>query len=366
MKVALRANIKQNAPTWPEKSSEQWADLNSWETIQAIAIALEKGGHRVTFLEGDKSLYNNLDAVHPDICFNLCWGHSGDSRTGQVPAILELLRIPYTGSPLLTLAITEDNPMTRRMLIYHGLPTPAFQVFEHEDETLNARLYFPLRVKASRAETGLNIRTETIVHDQSQLHTQLRHVIDRYRHPALVEQYIEGRRITVGLVGNLTTPSARHIPDDEKADRIFQGLHIFPPLEVNAPAYQPTDSVHNTMAIPASGLYYPCLSSLSDNHLEDLKWLAASTFRVMGCLDAACIDFQLDAKDNDKPYILNVNPLPDLNPDFSDLYLAAKANHWPYDGLVNRILDEAIQRYQLKSSRRRPLVRPELETVSPM
>jgi D-alanine-D-alanine ligase len=98
MEVALVANLKQNAPTWSDMPPEQWDDLDSWETIQSITIALEKGGHRVTFLEGDKSLYNNLAAVKPDICFNLCRGHFGDSRAAQIPAILELLRIPYTGS----------------------------------------------------------------------------------------------------------------------------------------------------------------------------------------------------------------------------------------------------------------------------
>ena len=254
MEIALVANLKQNAPTWPGMLPDQWDTLDSWETIQAIAIALEKGGHRVTFLEGDKSLYNNLDAVKPDMCFNFCRGHVGNSRSAQIPFILEFLRVPYTGSPVLTLALTADKAMTKRILIYNGLPTPAFQVFERDDEILNPRLQFPLWVKPSQAETGQNSSDSLIVYDQSQLRNQLRHIFDRYHQPALVEQAIEGRRISVGIVGNLTGPVARHIPDDETADRIFQGLHIFPPLEVDAATSLTKASARNTRSKSPSSL----------------------------------------------------------------------------------------------------------------
>ena len=183
---------------------------------------MEKGGHRVTFLEGNNSLNNNLAAVKPDICFNLCRGHFGDSRAAQIPAILELLRIPYAGSPVLTMALAGDKSMTKRVLMRHGLPTPVFQVFEREDEPLNPRLHFPLRVQPSGVETQLNSGVEPVVPDQSQLRTQLRYTIDRYRQPALVEQSLEGRRITVGIVGNLTGRIARHLPDDETVDHIWR------------------------------------------------------------------------------------------------------------------------------------------------
>jgi D-alanine-D-alanine ligase len=366
MEVALVANLKQNAPTWSEMPSEQWHDLDSWETIQSITIALEKCGHRVTFLEGDKSLYNNLDAVK-DICFNLCRGHFGDSRAAQIPAILELLRIPYTGSPVLTLALAENKAMTRRLLSYHGLPTPAFQVFEHEDEALNAGLQLPLRVQSSGAETESDIRVEAVVLDQSQLRTRLQQVLDRYHQPALVEQSIEGRRITMGIVGNLTSPIARQIPDDETADRIFRGLHIFLPLEVS-PATAPTaKTVLNTNKTSLDLDHQdPGPALLPENRVEDLKWLAAIAFRVMGCLDVACIDFQLDNNDNDKPYILNVNPLPSLSPDLSALYLAAMADNWTYDKLINHILDEASHRHQIEASNNPSLKMLDYEAAVPV
>ena len=90
-----------------------------------------------------------------------------------MPAILEMLRIPYTGSQVLTLALTLDKPMTKRVLSYHDLPTPPFQVFERIDEALDPGLAFPLFVKPSREGTGMGISAESIVHDEDQLRAQL-------------------------------------------------------------------------------------------------------------------------------------------------------------------------------------------------
>ncbi|MEW5956435.1 MAG: hypothetical protein AB1801_01835 [Chloroflexota bacterium] len=352
MKVALLANLKKNAPSWPGMSPDQWDDLDSWETIQAITLAIEKAGHRLTFLEGDQSLYNNLKAVNPDICFNICEGHFGDAREAQVPAILEMLRIPYTGSKVTTLALALDKPMTKRVLTYHSLPTPAFQVFEREEEPLDPSLPFPLFVKPSREGTGMGVSAESIVHDEAQLRTQLRRIFERYNQPALVEQYIEGREVTVGIIGNLKPPVARRVPEDEDAPRILRGLHIFPSLEVDMGAYPSEEAGVYTSRIKvemAHDFHYLCPAPLTEDAIEELNWLAAATFRVMGCQDVARVDFRLDANDGNKPYILEINPLPGLNPDYSDLCIEAKADGWRYDQLVNRILEEAIQRYQLKS-----------------
>jgi D-alanine-D-alanine ligase len=123
-------------------------------TVNAIVAALEAAGHRATFLEGDLSLVEKLPKLRPDICFNISEGHWGDSRESHVPAILEMLRIPYTGSGVLTLALTLDKAMAKRVLAFHGLPTPAFQVFERADEPLDSDLRFPLFVKPSREGTG--------------------------------------------------------------------------------------------------------------------------------------------------------------------------------------------------------------------
>lgn len=351
MHVALLANLKKNAPTWPGMSPDYWDDLDSEETIEAISSALASRGHQVTFLEGDVTLYDNLRQVKSDICFNICEGHFGDGREAQVPAMLEMLRIPYTGSRVLTLALALDKPMTKRALTYHGLPTPPFQTFERVNEPLDPDLKFPLFVKPSREGTGMGVSAESIVQDEAQLRVQLQRIFERYQQPALVEHYIEGREVTVGVVGNLTGPVARRVPEDEGAPRILRGLDFLPPLEVNMAEYPEEEAGLYTSRMKvelAHEFHYFCPAPLSEAQIEDLNWYTAATFRVIGCCDVARVDFRLDASENDQPYILEVNPLPGLNPGYSDLCLEATAYGWTYEELVNRILDEAIKRYGLK------------------
>jgi len=350
MHVALLANLKKNAPTWAGMSPDHWDDLDSEETIAAIKAALESGGHRVTFVEGDITLYDRLRQLNPDICFNITEGHFGDSREAQVPAMLEMLRLPYTGSRLLTLGLCLDKPMTKRVLSYHDLPTPPFQAFERVDEPLNPEMLFPLFVKPSREGTGMGISAESIVYDEEQLTRQLRQLFDRYDQPALVERFIEGREVTVGVVGNLSGPVAWRVPEDEDARRITRGLHFFPPLEIDMSRYPAEEAGVYTNRIKtelAHDFYYLCPAPLTEEQVEELNWLTAATFRVTGCLDVARVDFRLDANDDHKPYILEINPLPGLNPEYSDLCIEALADDWSYETLVNRILDEAIERQGL-------------------
>ena len=350
MRVALLANLKKNAPTCPDMPPDRWDDLDSEETIQSIMQAIASGGHDVTFLEGDASLFETLRKVKPDICFNICEGHHGDGREAHVPAILEMLRIPYTGSQVLTLALALDKPMTKRVLTYHGLPTPPFQVFERFTEPLDPQLSFPVFVKPSREGTGMGVSADSIARDEEQLRVQLRRLFDRYDQPALVERYIEGREVTVGMVGNLRSPVAWRVPDDEAAPRIMKGLHFFPALEVDMAAYPVEEAGIYTSRIKvemAHEFHYICPAPLTDEQLDELNWLSASVFRVTGCLDVARVDFRLDASEGDQPYILEVNPLPGLNPGYSDLCIEAAADGWSYEELINEILDLAIERYDL-------------------
>jgi D-alanine-D-alanine ligase len=350
MHIALLANLKKNAPTWEGMSPDRWDDLDSEETIQNISDALESRGHRVTFLEGNLNLIETLPKLAPDICFNICEGYFGDGREAHVPSILEMMRIPYTGSRVLTLALSLDKPMTKRVLAYHSLPTPPFQVFERLTEPVDPDLKFPLFVKPSREGTGMGISAESIVHDEDQLRTQLRRLFERFDEPVLVEHFIQGREVTVGVIGNLRSPVAWRSPEDEEAPRIVKGLHFFPPLEVDMAAYPAEEAGIYTSRMKvemAHEFHYLCPAPLSVEQIEDLSWLAAATFRVTGCLDVGRVDFRLDASDGDKPYILEVNPLPGLNPGYSDLCIEAAADGWTYEELINEILDLAAERHGL-------------------
>lgn len=348
-RVALLANLKANAPRFEGMAEDQWDDLDSEETVNTLVDAIRTGGHVCEFLEGNITLLDAIRKFKPDICFNICEGHFGDAREAQVPAILEMLYIPYTGSKVLALALSLDKPMTKRVLHYHDLPTPPFQVFERVDEPLNDDMAFPLFVKPSREGTGMGISARSIVRGDDEMREQVARILERYKQPALVERYIEGREVTVGVTGNLMGPVARRIPHDEGAPRVQAGLRFWPPMEVDLKPYLDTDIVYsNRLKVAlADKLDYLCPAPLDEDLVDDLNWYTAAVFRVIGALDVSRVDFRLDVNDNWKPYILEINPLPGLSPGISDLVIEATADGVSHTELVNMILDTALKRYRM-------------------
>ena len=350
LKVALLANAKENAPVIESMPKDQWADLDSTKTIMNLVNAIKAGGHDCEFLEGDATLIDTVRKYNPDICFNICEGHFGDAREAQVPALLEMLRIPYTGSKVMTLALALDKPMTKRILHWHELPTAEFQVFERVDEPLNDDVKFPLFVKPSREGTGMGVSAKSIVHDEKELREMVEELLNRYKQPVLAERYIEGREVTVGMVGNLIGPVARRLPHDEDLPRIQAGLRFFPPMEVDLTPFTDSDIVYsNRLKVDlADQLNYICPAPLDDDMVDDLNWYAAAAFRVVGALDVSRVDFRLDANDNWKPYILEINPLPGLSVGISDIVIEAAAEGVGHTELVNMILDTALSRYGIE------------------
>jgi D-alanine-D-alanine ligase len=328
---------------------DQWDDLDSEKTVQALVEAIRSGGHTCDFLEGDISLLDTIRKFKPDICFNICEGHFGDAREANVPALLEMLRIPYSGSKVLTLALALDKPMTKRVFHYHELPTPAFQTFERINEPLHEDMQFPLFVKPSREGTGMGVSSKSIVNNEHELRDQVEYIANRYHEPALVERYIEGREVTVGIVGNLVSPVARRLPEDEDAPRMQAGLRFLSPMEVDLKPFELSDVVYsNRLKVAlADKLNYLCPAPLAKDMVEELNWLTAAVFRVTGAFDVSRVDFRLDANDNWRPYILEINPLPGLSPGISDLVIEAAADGIDYVELVNLILNSALERYGL-------------------
>ena len=345
-RVALLANLKVNAPHIEEMPEDQWDDLDSEKTVLALVEAIRAGGHTCEFLEGDTTLYDSIRKYKPDICFNICEGHFGDAREAQVPAILEMLRIPYTGSKVLTQALALDKPMTKRILYYHDLPTPNYQTFERADEPLADDMGFPLFAKPSREGTGMGVSAQSIIRNEEELRSQVTFINNRYKQPVLVEEYIEGREVTVGVVGNLEGPVARRIPEDDSDERMLSGLLFLPPMEVDLKPFEDSDVVYsNRLKVAlADQLNYLCPAPLSPKLVKRLNWLTAAVFRVIGALDVARVDFRLDIHNDLKPYILEINPLPGLSPGISDLVIEADAMGIDHTQLVNMILETALRR----------------------
>jgi D-alanine-D-alanine ligase len=365
LKVALLANLKKNAPKFPGMAEDHWADLDSESTANAIVEAVKAGGHECVFHEGNAELYDKFRDNRPDICFNICEGHFGDGREAQVPAILEMLRIPYTGSRLSALALALDKSMTKRVMMWHDLPTPAFQTFESPDEPLDDDMRFPMFVKPAREGTGMGVSVKSIVNNEKELREQLVETIGKYKQTALVERFIAGREVTLGLVGNIPGVVSRRLPSRyySSAQRdVAQmgltalragGLTFLPPLEVNLAPYKESDGVYSNRLkseIPEQ-LEYLCPAPLDPKQLQELNWLTAAVFRVIGCYDVSRVDFRLDEHDNHKPYILEINPLPGLTPGISDLVMEAGAIGIGHTELVNLILEAAIIRHGLTVGR---------------
>ncbi|MBI1800391.1 MAG: hypothetical protein HYR71_02025, partial [Chloroflexi bacterium] len=247
--VVLLANLKKNAPHLPGEPLDAHDDLDSDKTLEALRVSIEAAGYRVVIMEGGVDIVPQLRRLKPDLAFNICEMHWGDSREAHVPAILEMLRIPYTFSKPLALALAQDKPMTKRVLAFHGLPTPEFQEFARADEPLDPKLNFPLFVKPAREGTGMGVDGKSIVHSEAELRERVAWVIAAYREPALVERYIEGREITIGIAGN---PGVEHSWRTMTDGRAYGGtfeeavrggpFHFFPPLEVDFAKYRPEDT----------------------------------------------------------------------------------------------------------------------------
>lgn len=359
MRIAVLANLKDNAPTWDGMPPDQWDDLDSHKTIDSIVSALTGAGNEAEFFEASLlppfNLVGKLKEYKPDLAFNIAEGHFGDGREAQIPAVLEMLRIPYTGSQVMTLALALDKPMTKRILTYHGLPTPEFQVFEESNEPVDddlldseGELKFPLFVKPSREGTSVGVSADSIVTTVAQLREQVDKQGKRYSQPVLAEHYIKGREVTIGMIGNLRANAARRVNERLAPRTLPETLTFFPALEVDLGKYDESEAglYTNRMKVElAEEFYYFCPAPLNKEILFELNLLSAAVFRVMGCKDVARVDFRLDEDNHNKPYILEVNPLPGLNPGYSDLCLEANAYGWSYERLINRIVELAVERH---------------------
>ncbi len=345
LRVAVVANrkhaVKPSAGAPPDALAEYDAD----ETVQGIQDALRALGHEPSFLEADETFIDTVRETRPDICFNIAEGLRGDSRESHVPAVLEMLSIPYTGSKVLTHAVSLDKVMTKRVWRDAGLPTAPFQSFQHGGEPLDERLSFPLFVKPSREGSGMGINARSIVRDEAELRAQVEWVIRTYRQPALVEAYLPGREFTVALIGN------RYVPGEPSRSAFYDanGYHVFPIEEIDM-SRADIPGVYNTEAkgfapVNVGGPQFHCPADLPEDVAATIKALTIQAFEALNALDVSRVDFRLD--ENGAPQLVEINTLPGLRPEFSDMCIIAKAAGVSYETLIAEILNLALERYNL-------------------
>ena len=347
VRVAVLHNSKPDAAAvMAGRPKDVLAELDNPRNVQDYLDALGALGHTVLALDGGPNLPARLAEHQIDFCFNTCEGRRGDSREAQVPALLEMLGVPYSASKVLALAVTLDKAMTKRLLGYHDLPTPAFQEFRHAGEPLDPALAGRLAagralfVKPNREGTGMGIYRDALVRDEARLRERVAYLLAAYGQTVLVEEYVDGRDVTCGLVGNLA-------PDGSAG-----GLHLFPISEVDHSVYPPgTEPFYSyTIKVELAELYRGyCPAPIPAAVAAEVRRLTVETFRVCGCLDVARVDFRLDTANNLQPMILEINGLPGLAYN-SDLTLCAEADGWSHRQLLQAIFNAAAERYGLAGS----------------
>ncbi len=352
-KIAVLANIKDDTHPKPEGvPPDAFADFDHIETIDHIRAALETDGHETLFLQADRSLPFALQEAKPDICFNIAEGLGGDAREAQIPALLEMFEIPYTGSRVLTNGISLDKTLTKRIWRDRRLPVAPFQEFNAGDEPLRSELKFPLFVKPAREGTGMGVDTKAIVNNEKELRERTQYIINVYQQPALVETFLPGREFTVGILGRADAKLFSRHPDWYEKD----GFHRFPVLELDSSrsvtpwVYSQEAKSKDVGADGAPG--YFCPAEIDPELEKKLKHFALRAHQLLNALDVSRTDIRLDEEGN--PRLIEINTLPGLTPDYSDLCLQAKAENMRYEDLILDILYLAAGRWGMLEPRDLP------------
>ena len=349
-KIAVLANIKDDSLPKPEGvPPDAFADFDHVETIDAIRTALETDGHQTVFVQADRDLPYALRDEKPDICFNIAEGLGGDAREAQVPALLELLQIPYTGSRVLANGISLDKTLTKRIWRDRRLPVAPFQEFNTGEEPLRPDLEFPLFVKPAREGTGMGVDVNAIVSNEQELRERAQYIINTYQQPALVETFLPGREFTVGIMGRADAKLYSRHPEWYEKD----GFHRFPILELDS-TRSVTPMVYSQAAkskeVGEEGAPgYFCPASLEPELEKKLKYYALRAHQLLGALDISRTDIRLDKDGN--PRVMETNTLPGLTPDYSDLCLQSKAEGISYDNLILEILYLGASRWGMVEPR---------------
>jgi D-alanine-D-alanine ligase len=293
-------------------------------TVERVASALEKGGHTVRVIDGNMHVIEQLrdfmprviEGARPGMVFNMAYGIQGVSRYTHLPAMLEMLGVPYVGSNPMAHGLALDKVIAKIVFKNAGLPTAAFWNFASPDDQF-ADLRFPAIVKPKMEAVSYGIR---VVDNESDLREAVAGLIKEFQQHVLVEEFIVGREFAIGLLGNV---------DPE----------VLPIVEIALE--DPTDiqTAGDKLKKPLGKI---CPSELSPEKTEELRSLVLRAFRSLELYDFARVDIRMD--EAGKPYILEINSMASLG--LTGTYVhAAQVAGYTYDSLINRILEIAAVRY---------------------
>jgi D-alanine-D-alanine ligase len=302
---------------------EETAEFDRVETIDAIDRALRDLGHVTDRIGNVRSLNARLArADRWDLVFNIAEGLEGYGREAQVPALLDAFRIPYTFSDPLALAMTLHKGMAKHVVRDSGIPTPDFMVVKGHRDIAQVTLPFPVFAKPVAEGTGKGITADSKISSRDELFFQCTRLLSEYRQPVLVEEYLPGREFTVGIVG--TDDEARAVGIMEVILRDRAERHAY--------------SYLNKKRFEEYVEYRPVVGRDAEQAIE----VALGAWRVLECRDGGRLDLRADAKG--QIHFLEVNPLPGLHPESSDLPILCTMSGIPYQQIIGWIVDSALRR----------------------
>lgn len=323
LRVGITYNLKKGIRT---EVVDAEAEYDSIDTVLAIKNALEGDNCHVELMEADSNLPKRLQETPVDIVFNIAEGLKGRGREAEVPAVLNMFNIPFTGSDETTLCLALDKALCKRVLSTYRIRTPKYRVFTKDDNRLNTKFSFPCIVKPNAEGSSKGISDICIATNKEELKTLVSNNIKAYGQDMLVEEYIDGREFTVGVLGN---------GDD---------IHVFSPMEI---IYLKKNNKFNIYSYNVKQDYkklirYECPPNLDPKIEEEMITMAKKIFKVLHCHDFSRVDFRLNSEG--KPYFIEINPLPGLAPGYSDFPMLAEFCGMDYVTLVRSILRNALQR----------------------
>jgi D-alanine-D-alanine ligase len=326
MKVGITYDLKGDEPAPLGAPDDFFEEFDAPDTVDAIADVLQGLGHTPIRLGNGRPLLERLLADPPDFVFNFAEGRGiGRSRESRVPAVLEMLDIPYTGSDPATLGVALDKDWTKRIVHAAGVRVPRGAVVARGDdaEAHCHDLTLPLLAKPVCEGSSKGIRSKCLIEHRDDLAAVVDALARGYHQSVLVEEFIRGDELTAGVVGN--DPS-----------RVIGVMRVVPKA--------PTQHFVYSLEVKRDWrncVDYEAPAKLPPGATESVIEAALKVFRAVGCRDIARLDFRLR---DGVPFFIEINPLPGLNPQTGDLILLAKGHGMTYSELIGSILQSARER----------------------
>jgi D-alanine-D-alanine ligase len=324
MKVAVLANVKEEAPLSLDDPPGRWDDLDDLETVNVILDSLRSLGHEAKYFPAGLISIESLEEFKPDLCYNFGEGHYGASREAQMPAILDALRLPYTCAGVLGMSLSHSKHVAKRAFRCAGLPTANFFEIHHPSELHETKLRYPLFVKPACEGSSIGINANAMVHNYAALEKQVKWVWDTIHADILIEEYIEGREFTIGILGD----------------------EVLPIVEIVSPTGFYSNEQKEDLN---SEVYRVCPAHLSAEKTKEFQTIALNAKKALYLEDVCRMDLRMDKDGN--PYILEVNPIPLMCPDpeQASLVYAARAAGYTYTDIVSRIVESAAKRWHINN-----------------